>query len=263
MPDVADFDNQADWMAACVPERIDEGEEQEQAVAVCLNIWRERENKAMSNPLKAIKRTPYELTVGNYLILFGGRDLEGIGSPNVNADGSTGEYFTPSTVLESSHTKAGLFDVDWEHAQGEAGDDVLGVVDWKTARIDDKGVFVERVLNRRNRYVQWLEELGWFDDGTLGTSSQAEPGGVEKAADGQITHWPLVRDTITVQPMEPRMIAENQLTALKALGLLVPDDNTGDTADEQEPEASPEADTSAVGAVKARLLDIRISLLEE
>ena len=34
------------------------------------------------------------------------------------------------------------------------------VVDWKTARKDDKGWFVERVLSRRNQYVQWLEGYG-------------------------------------------------------------------------------------------------------
>ena len=41
MPEVASYDNEKDWMAACVPTRIDEGNEQEQAVAACLNIWRE------------------------------------------------------------------------------------------------------------------------------------------------------------------------------------------------------------------------------
>jgi hypothetical protein len=260
MPDVTDYDNESDWMAACVSERIEEGDKQDQAVAVCLSMWRERENKTMDNALKTIKRTPYELTVGNYIVLFGDpaqRDLEGVGSPNVNADGSLGEYFTKATVLDSEHTKAGLLSVDWEHQQGEAGDDVLGVVDWKTAKIDDRGVFVERVLSRRNRYVQWLEELGWFENGMLGTSSQADPDHVEKATDGQITRWPLVRDTITVQPMEPRMIAENQLQALKALGL-VPDD----TADDPEPEATPEAG-KAVDAARVRLLKLRLSQLEE
>jgi hypothetical protein len=231
---------------------------------------------AKSNALKTIKRTDDELTVANYIILYGGRDLEGIGSSNINPDGSLGEYFTADTVLDSPYTKAGSLCVDWEHAQGEAGDDLLGVVNWKSAKVDDRGVFVERVLNRRNQYVQWLEELGWFDSGVLGTSSQAEPGSVEKAADGQITRWPLVRDTITVQPMEPRMITENQLEVFKALGIptlaedyidaleasahSTPDDTGG--ADEPEPEAAPEADPSAVAAVKARLLRIRLSLLE-
>ncbi len=266
MPDVADYETQEDWMAACVPERKEEGEEQDQAVAVCLSIWREREGKAMDtqetneavdNSLKAIKRTPYELTVANYIVLFGGRDLEGIASPNVNEDGTRGEYFTKSTILDSDRTKAGLLDIDWEHSQGELGDAVIGVVDWKTARVDDMGVFVERVLDRKNRYIQLLEELGWFDDGTLGTSSQADPDGVEKAADGAILKWPLVRDTITVQPMEPRMITENHLQALKALGLV-------DTAEQPEPEAEPEDAQASVDAAKAKLqLELELLALED
>jgi hypothetical protein len=41
MPNVADFDNQKLWMAACVPERTSEGDEHAQAVATCLSIWSE------------------------------------------------------------------------------------------------------------------------------------------------------------------------------------------------------------------------------
>ena len=208
------------------------------------------------NALKAISRTDDELRVGNRIIVFGGRDLEGVGSPRVNPDGTTGEHFTPTTDLSSIYTKAGILYQDWEHAQGEAGDELLGFVDWKTAKIDDKGVFVERVLNRRNQYVQWLDELGWFDDGTLGTSSHAEPNGVEKAANGEIVRWPLVRDTITVTPMEPRMMTENNLVAFKALGLLTPDDN-----EPEQPEASPEADTSAVDVARAKAR-VQLTLIE-
>ena len=76
-----------------------------------------------------------------------------------NEDGSKGEYFTPETVLESKYTKTGTLYVDWEHSAGELGDELLGVGDWKTAYVDDKGVFVERVLNRSSEYVRWIEEL--------------------------------------------------------------------------------------------------------
>lgn len=227
------------------------------------------ENSDTTNALKAVSRTDAELRAANYIILFGGRDLEGVGSPRVNADGSTGEYFTKTTNLDSFYTRHGTVLMDWEHGQGELGDEVLGVVDWKTARVDDKGVFVERVLNRRNRYVRWLEELGWFDNGTLGTSSHAEPDNVEKASDGAIIRWPLMRDTITVQPMEPRMLAENQLQAFKALGLPVPNDtDTNEAGPEQEQEASPEVEAGRPSAVdvaraKAHCQQFLISLMEE
>jgi len=42
MPDPKKYDSQDDWMAACVPVRIDEGDKQDRAVAACLNIWRNR-----------------------------------------------------------------------------------------------------------------------------------------------------------------------------------------------------------------------------
>ena len=214
----------------------------------------------------AISRTDDTITAANYIILFGGRDLEGVASPRVNPDGSRGEFFTAQTDLSSFYTKAGVLFENWEHAQGEAGDDGLGIVDWKTAKVDDRGVFVERVLNRRNQYVRWLDELGWFDDGTLGTSSEAIPDEVEKASNGEIRRWPLYRDTITVSPMEPRMLQENQLQAFKALGIPVPNDTEAAPEPEPEPEAAPEADTSAaavdVAKAKARLQRIKLSLLE-
>jgi hypothetical protein len=248
--------------------------ETEQRAAVCHRQWDEagkvtevvddgaRGGRRVQSPeiddhnaLKAIKRTDETITVGNYIVLFGDadhRDLEGHGSDRINPDGSLGEYFTKSTDLSSARTRTGYLYMDWEHAQAEAGDDVLGVVDWKTARVDDKGVFVERVLQRRNRYVQWLDELGWFDDGTLGTSSDAIPGSVEKAMDGQITRWPLQRDTITVQPMEPRMLKDNQLQAFKALGIPVPTDTEPEAEPEPEHETAPGADPSAVAVARAR-----------
>jgi len=43
MPDVSSYDNEKDWMAACVPTRLEEGDDQDQAVAACMSIWRERE----------------------------------------------------------------------------------------------------------------------------------------------------------------------------------------------------------------------------
>jgi len=43
----------------------------------------------MSNPLKTISKSDDELRVGNYAVLFGGRDL-------------TGEFFTAKTDFSSS-----------------------------------------------------------------------------------------------------------------------------------------------------------------
>jgi len=240
--------------------------------------WRKVEQQTRwtpaKNALKAVSRTDDELRVGNYIVLFGGRDLEGIASENKNQDGSLGEFFTAETDLESAYTKAGMLYVDWEHGRGKeldgkdapGEDDVLGVVDWSTAKADTRGVWVERSLKRRSQYVKFLEEL--IDAGLIGTSSQAVPDGIRKGKGGQIARWPLKRDTLTVQPMEPRMMKEygdNHIQAFKALGILVPAQD--DTAEDNTPaEAEPEgakASASVAGLVRAKASLTLAKLLEE
>jgi hypothetical protein len=43
MPDPSNYDNESDWMSACVPEVMDEGRTNEQAVAQCLSMWSNKE----------------------------------------------------------------------------------------------------------------------------------------------------------------------------------------------------------------------------
>jgi len=103
---------------------------------------------------------------------------------------------------------------------GIGEDDILGYVDWKTVKRDERGVFVERVLKRRQKYVQWLEEL--IDAGLIGNSTESIRGKAMRAESGEILAWPLKRDTLTVNPMEPRMLSSNQLQAVKALAEIMP-----------------------------------------
>lgn len=172
-----------------------------------------------NNSLKTVAKTETELVVANYMCFFGGRDLEGIASTRKNGDGTLGEFFSKNTVFESDYTATGQLMVDWEHGfqpdKGPGRDDVLGYVDWKSAIIDDNGLWVQRVLNRRNKYVQFLEEL--LDAGLIGTSSEPVVSGVRKGTNGEIHHWPLKRDTLTVAPMDYRMLGENHLEVMKAL----------------------------------------------
>lgn len=159
------------------------------------------------NTLKAVSKTQDELRVGNYMVLFGGQDL-------------AGEFFTKSTNFGSNYTDLGLLYVDFEHGidvdkTGNDANNVLGIVDWKTARVDERGIYVERILNRRAKYIQFVENL--IDAGVIGTSSAAIPGQTARRKSGEITDWPLMRDSLTVTPMEPRMASENVLIAAKSL----------------------------------------------
>ena len=228
----------------------------------------------MANALKAVSKTDDSLIVENYIVLFGGRDLEGHITNNVNPDGSRGEFFAKSVALDSPYTDVGVLYVDWEHgyyeADGEAGkDDVLGWVDWKSAKADDTGVLVRRILNRRNAYVRMIEPL--IEAGLVGTSSEAITRQVQKKATGEIVRWPLRRDTLTVAPFEPRMLDTNVLQTVKALAdewpalkaALFPDDEViaiGETKsvdDIEQPDdvtgqmGMPEADTPEAGSAPA------------
>jgi HK97 family phage major capsid protein len=188
----------------------------------------DNERTIESNALKTVSRTDDELRVANYIALFGGRDLTSFAGRSIapNPDGSLGEYFSERTEFESDYTKTGMLYVDFEHAQDPDGlgigrDDVLGYVDWKTAKKDERGLFVERVLNRRQKYVQFLEEL--IDAGLIGNSSESIAGKAKRTNEGEIIAWPLKRDTLTVNPMEPRMLSGNQLQAIKALAEVMPE----------------------------------------
>ncbi len=203
------------------------------------------ESKSL-NTLKTISKNEDELRVSNYIVLFGGRDLTafrflGNKRPEYkNPDGSAGEFFSKGVSLESDYTQLGKVPINWEHGQdpdeyGIDADEVLGYVDWKTAKTDEKGVFVDRVLNRRKKYVQWLEEL--INAGLVGTSSEAVGKGIEIKNNGEITKWPLKRDTLTVTPMEPRMLTGNVLNAYKALGIIKDETPTGDKSQVTEAQA--------------------------
>lgn len=200
---------------------VDEAETSEETPAEDMP---EDQPAEMGNALKAISKTDGELRVGNYIALFGGRDLTGV-VYGKNADGTSGQYFSERTEFESDHTKAGTLPVDFEHGKdpdeiGINSHDILGFVDWKTAKKDKRGVFVERVLNRQNKYVQWLEPL--IEAGLVGNSTQAVDGRVGISKSGEIVIWPLERDSLTVTPMEPRMISGNALAALKSAAEHIP-----------------------------------------
>ena len=81
--------------------------------------------------------------------------------------------------------------------------------------------------------MKWIEEL--IRSGALGNSSEADTPRVVKAKSGEIKRWPLLRDTLTVTPMEPRMLTANAVAAMKALGYL-------------DGDAEPETDANGSGA---------------
>jgi HK97 family phage major capsid protein len=206
MPEPKENEAKEEFIERCMgdSEAVADFPDREQRYAFCNSKW---ESKNMGNTLKTVSKNDDELRVANYMVLWGGKDLQG-------------EFFSPDTEFESSYTKTGRLYVDWEHGlqpepDGPGRDDVLGYVDWTTAKRDEQGLFVERVLDRQAAYMQYLEQL--IEEGLVGTSSEAVPGKVFVTKDGEIKKWPLKRDALTVTPAEPRMLSENAVQAIKAL----------------------------------------------
>ena len=173
------------------------------------------------NALKSIVETDDYWVLGNHVLLYDSKDLEGILTDRVNRDGSRQEYFTKETNWKSAYTDTGFLYMDFQHGMDKdpitpKRDDILGWVDMKGAVETEYGLFARRVLNLQNKYVQFLKKM--VDEGLviLGTSTEPVQRGVRKAADGQILQWPLYRDSLVVTPMEPRNIIDNRLENIPA-----------------------------------------------
>lgn len=173
---------------------------------------------AVKNALKALSKDQNHLRVRNYIVLFDGRDLEWLRS-GANPDGSRGEFFSKSVDLTSPFTQRGVLPVNFEHGADPdeigIGKSSIGIVDWKTATRDENGWAVDRILDRRNKFIKMIEPL--IEDGLIGTSSEAIPSAVKRLDNGEIVNWPLMGDALTVMPCDPRMLSSNQLQTIKAL----------------------------------------------
>lgn len=55
MPDPEGFEEEDDWMEACVSTKMDEGKAQDQAVATCLQMWKDKSQGAVELPMLLTK----------------------------------------------------------------------------------------------------------------------------------------------------------------------------------------------------------------
>jgi len=68
--------------------------------------------------------------------------------------------------------------------------------------------------------VKYLEIL--IDAGMIANSSQAVVNDIVRTKSGEIQKWPLYKDALTVMPMEPRMMTDNVISAVKGLARTYP-----------------------------------------
>lgn len=54
MPNPKEYDSEQDFMGACIRKAKDEGKEQKQAVAMCLNMWRRKDESSVLDELQDV-----------------------------------------------------------------------------------------------------------------------------------------------------------------------------------------------------------------
>lgn len=202
-----------------------------------------------------------EIRVGNYMFMWGSPDEKDLDM----------EYFSKATDWKSDYTEAlERIPMDWEHARqpdkyGPEGEisvpgvhDVIAWADMKTAEVDETGLWVERVLNRKSRYLKGVMTL--LAAGKLATSTYPIQGQTVKGEDGHIDKWPLYRDSITVTPMEFRMNGELGGEVLQAAKSLYEEDPRFREMCEAKGIEFPEEDTGETDKLSRHRMEARLRL---
>ena len=243
MPDVNEYQNEDEWMAVCVPKRMSEGEDNDQAVAACMAMWQEKdtpadepmdEEKAVASfggQVKAVKMDDGNVKLGGYLIRF-----TDAGSPDLE-----GDYFTKDTDFGDAVKSHGYFNHRLPVYFGEKSFEYKERLPDAEMTKDDVGVYAEIIIGARNEYERMLADLGY--KGVLGWSSGTAPHLIDtkrvKNAN-EITRWILGLDaSLTPRPAEPK----NTVVSIKTFSALQVNDAQGGQVKseaQQEPEQQKE-----------------------
>ena len=227
MPQPKDGETQKEFVARCIPALIDEGKEQDEAVAVCNSMWEKaQEGKAIGADelpgedtntcaVKFLRDEDNGAVVGGYIALWGSPEKKDLQD----------DYFTPDTWLGLSEypTVPALFHHGLDEKVG------LSVIGKRVkSGVDEVGAWVEDWLDKGNQYWKMVRPL--LDREALFYSPGSAPHLVKRQADGRLDSYPIVEDTFTVIPAQHRLRPVAQIkAAYKAAGLTYPleDDETG------------------------------------
>lgn len=253
MPDVSDYENEQDWMGACVPMRIEEGDEQEQAVAVCLSMWRDREKKSVKigarnsasdrERVRTIRKAARQIDAlsleiepndedaqpeqpevmfdpDKALVAFG-NTVKALG------DGRIGGYLVTFSSPKDPDLTADFFTKKTEfgtnlnpplfYHHGMDGTLKTRILAKGSIKYDDAGVWYEAQLAMRDEYEQYIYQM--IENGKMGYSSGAMSHLVEREQVGKawwIKTWIIGEASLTPTPAEPR----NTVIPLKSLGAI-------------------------------------------
>lgn len=164
--------------------------------------------------VKLIKQDDTTAVIGGYGVVFGGTDLEG-------------DTFTPDTDFMLDLVPKKLVFIDHSlpsYLETKDGQLVeLSGIDNEVGEVlkvtpDDHGLYMELMLNKASDYWRIVE--GMLESKRVGLSSGSIPHLVRREGK-TITRWPIVEESLTLTPAEPRTV--ESVARLKALAKANPD----------------------------------------
>lgn len=150
--------------------------------------------------LKVLSQDDTHALVGGYGVLFGGADLQG---ETFTAETDFMLDLAPVKPVFIDHSEASsVVDADGRHVKLAAIDAPVGRVIEVTP--DDVGLYMTMQLEKAGQYWQLVEAM--LATGKAGLSS-GTVGHLARRKGNTITRWPIVEESITLTPAEPRTVA--------------------------------------------------------
>ena len=225
LPDPNEYDNEKDWMTACVPKMITEGKPQDQAVAACSNMWTMKGNAAKF------------LLLGGAVKAVGDWKLEVRGVPfgtdgdhqtfDSNTDYMLDSFPTPAVIYQHGLKPGAVRDMN-----KQIGWEKTPVIIGKTISIEKRndGIYFLVLLDKTIEYARRVWEAAKLGLAVASSDSimhlaRLDVGNnhqimYEKDRSGRVTVWPIAGislwDKVTgnATPASPYAIA---LPAMKAM----------------------------------------------
>ena len=167
--------------------------------------------------LKIIKQDDDTAVIGGYGVIFGGVDLEG---ETFTKDTDFMLDLVPNKPVFLDHSQGTWVEIEKD---GKTEDFFLAGIDApvgkvQTVKPDDTGLYMELLLEKGNQYWPIVEAV--IGTGKAGLSS-GTIGHLARREGSIVKRWPIVEESITLTPAEPRTI--ERLERLKKLAEANPD----------------------------------------
>lgn len=190
--------------------------------------------------LKILEQDDETAIVGGYGVVFGGEDLEG---EMFAADTDYMLDLVPVKPVYIDHAGDTFVTADGKTIKLVGVNEPVGTVTEVTA--DDVGLYMKLQLEKAGRYWSVVEQM--IGTGKAGLSS-GTVSHLARRNGKNITRWPIVEESITLTPAEPRTVGVERLKALAEL-------NPGLKALIPEADGTSAADGAMDGVKMAESLD--------